>query len=100
MNGDFAAALAGVGPGLQKREILYLLAVGQFRAGEYARSRRLVDQALTVHSFLVSCNVRMFKCRYYAYLRKLSIRLSLDVFSFLSIDSMCRFRLISDRHQL
>uniref|UniRef100_A0A7I4AR39 Mitochondrial fission 1 protein n=1 Tax=Physcomitrium patens TaxID=3218 RepID=A0A7I4AR39_PHYPA len=40
------AALAGVGAPLQKREVLYLLAVGQFRAGEYARSRRLVDQAL------------------------------------------------------
>jgi hypothetical protein len=37
---------------MQKREILYLLAVGQFRAGEYARSRRLVDQALQVYAFL------------------------------------------------
>ncbi|KAG0586824.1 hypothetical protein KC19_2G120400 [Ceratodon purpureus] len=42
------AALAGVGAPMQKREILYLLAVGQFRAGEYARSRRLVDQALQI----------------------------------------------------
>lgn len=33
---------------MQKREVLYLLAVGQYRAGEYARSRRLVDQALQV----------------------------------------------------
>ncbi|CAK9205050.1 unnamed protein product [Sphagnum troendelagicum] len=33
---------------LEKREILYLLAVGQFRAAEYARSRRLVDQALKI----------------------------------------------------
>ncbi|CAK9863539.1 unnamed protein product [Sphagnum jensenii] len=32
----------------EKREILYLLAVGQFRAAEYARSRRLVDQALQI----------------------------------------------------
>eukprot|EP00246_Nothoceros_aenigmaticus_P015080 TRINITY_DN6088_c0_g1_i1.p1 TRINITY_DN6088_c0_g1~~TRINITY_DN6088_c0_g1_i1.p1 ORF type:complete len:166 (+),score=28.76 TRINITY_DN6088_c0_g1_i1:211-708(+) len=31
---------------LQSREVLYLLAVGQYRAGEYARARRLVDQAL------------------------------------------------------
>ncbi|CAM6089135.1 unnamed protein product [Calypogeia fissa] len=31
---------------LQKREILYLLAVGYFRAGDYTRSRRLVDDAL------------------------------------------------------
>ncbi|KAJ7516836.1 hypothetical protein O6H91_21G000700 [Diphasiastrum complanatum] len=34
-----------MGP-LQRRETLYLLAVGQFRAGDYSRSRRLVDQAL------------------------------------------------------
>lgn len=38
---------------MQKREILYLLAVGQFRAGEYARSRRLLDQALQVHYFFL-----------------------------------------------
>jgi fission 1 protein len=42
------ASLAGVGAPTQKREVLYLLAVGQFRAGEYARSRRLVDQALSI----------------------------------------------------
>jgi len=42
------ASLSGQGASMQKREILYLLAVGQYRAGEYARSRRLVDQALLI----------------------------------------------------
>lgn len=41
---------------MQKREILYLLAVGQYRAGEYARSRRLVDQALLVRKSLLPCS--------------------------------------------
>jgi fission 1 protein len=47
--GVFAASLSNSQIGaLEKREILYLLAVGQFRAAEYARSRRLVDQALKI----------------------------------------------------
>ncbi|KAH9299600.1 hypothetical protein KI387_031282, partial [Taxus chinensis] len=37
----------GGGP-LQRREILYLLAVGHFRAGDYSRSRRYIDQALQI----------------------------------------------------
>ncbi|KAH7441019.1 hypothetical protein KP509_03G021500 [Ceratopteris richardii] len=32
----------------QKREIFYLLAVGNYRAGEMARARRYVDQALVI----------------------------------------------------
>eukprot|EP00897_Mesotaenium_endlicherianum_P007385 jgi/Mesen1/6675/ME000343S05845 len=32
----------------QQREVLYLLGVGHYRAGEYIRSKRLVDQALQV----------------------------------------------------
>lgn len=43
-----AASLGANGGPLQKREILYLLAVGYFRAGDYTRSRRLVDDALEV----------------------------------------------------
>jgi hypothetical protein len=49
MFGVSAASLSdGRGGVSEKREILYLLAVGQFRAAEYARSRSLVDQALQV----------------------------------------------------
>jgi fission 1 protein len=49
MFGVSAASLSDGRDGVpEKREILYLLAVGQFRAAEYARSRRLVDQALQV----------------------------------------------------
>lgn len=33
---------------LQRREILYLLAVGHYRAEDYARSRRYIDQALQI----------------------------------------------------
>jgi fission 1 protein len=47
MFGVSAASLSdGRGGVSEKREILYLLAVGQFRAAEYSRSRQLVDQAL------------------------------------------------------
>ncbi|KAJ7541631.1 hypothetical protein O6H91_10G067800 [Diphasiastrum complanatum] len=42
------AALTSKSSSQKKRETLYLLAVGQFRAGDYARSRRLVDQALEI----------------------------------------------------
>jgi hypothetical protein len=49
MFGVSAASLSdGRGGVSEKREILYLLAVGQFRAAEYARSRSLVDQALQI----------------------------------------------------
>jgi hypothetical protein len=49
MFGVSAASLSdGRGGVSEKREILYLLAVGQFRAAEYSRSRQLVDQALQV----------------------------------------------------
>jgi fission 1 protein len=49
MFGVSAASLSdGRGGVPEKREILYLLAVGQFRAAEYSRSRRLVDQALQI----------------------------------------------------
>ncbi|XP_057826560.1 mitochondrial fission 1 protein A [Cryptomeria japonica] len=37
----------GGGP-LQRKEILYLLAVGHFRAGDYTRSRRYIEQALQI----------------------------------------------------
>eukprot|EP00249_Psilotum_nudum_P007948 c20933_g1_i1 orf=255-743(+) len=40
------ASLASMGGALQQKEILYLLAVGHFRAGDYSRARRYVDQAL------------------------------------------------------
>ncbi|XP_024540050.1 mitochondrial fission 1 protein A [Selaginella moellendorffii] len=33
---------------LQTREILYLLAVGHYRNGDYVKSRRLVEQALEI----------------------------------------------------
>lgn len=52
----YTASLSGQGAAMQKREILYLLAVGQYRAGEYARSRRLVDQALLVSKSLLPCS--------------------------------------------
>ncbi|KAL3697937.1 hypothetical protein R1sor_012013 [Riccia sorocarpa] len=42
------ASLGGNGGPLQRREILYLLAVGQYRAGDLPRCRRLVDQALEI----------------------------------------------------
>eukprot|EP01018_Ginkgo_biloba_P035011 Gb_10287 [translate_table: standard] len=42
------AALDSDGGPLQKREILYLLAVGHFRADDYSRSRRYIDQALQI----------------------------------------------------
>eukprot|EP01018_Ginkgo_biloba_P014824 Gb_24837 [translate_table: standard] len=42
-----AALDSDAGP-LQKREILYLLAVGHYRADDYARSRRYIDQALQI----------------------------------------------------
>jgi hypothetical protein len=63
--GVFAASLSNSQIGaLEKREILYLLAVGQFRAAEYARSRRLVDQALKV-GYVATC--RWIDCSFQAY---------------------------------
>ena len=32
----------------QKREILYLLAVGHYRAGDITRARRFIEEALAV----------------------------------------------------
>lgn len=42
------AALDRDGGPLQKREILYLLAVGHYRAEDYPRSRQFIDQALQI----------------------------------------------------
>jgi fission 1 protein len=33
---------------MERREVLYMLAVGQYRTGEYVRSRQLLDQALQI----------------------------------------------------
>uniref|UniRef100_A0A0C9QST1 Mitochondrial fission 1 protein n=1 Tax=Wollemia nobilis TaxID=56998 RepID=A0A0C9QST1_9CONI len=41
-------ALHNGGSPLQRKEILYLLAVGHFRAGDYSRSRRYIEQALQI----------------------------------------------------
>lgn len=40
------ASLANSSSPLQKREKLYLLAVGSYRSGEYPRSRQLAEQCL------------------------------------------------------
>ncbi|KAG5552555.1 hypothetical protein RHGRI_010589 [Rhododendron griersonianum] len=42
------ASLANSSSPLQKREKLYLLAVGYYRSGEYPRSRQLAEQCLEV----------------------------------------------------
>ncbi|KAA8518019.1 hypothetical protein F0562_015500 [Nyssa sinensis] len=42
------ASLANTSSPLQKREKLYLLAVGYYRSGEYPRSRQLVEQCLEI----------------------------------------------------
>jgi hypothetical protein len=43
-----AASLAATSEKSLKREILYLLAVGHFRAGDVPRARRLINEALEV----------------------------------------------------
>ncbi|KAA8518012.1 hypothetical protein F0562_015486 [Nyssa sinensis] len=43
------ASLANTSSPLQKREKLYLLAVGYYRSGEYPRSRQLVEQCLEMY---------------------------------------------------
>ncbi|KAL3529974.1 hypothetical protein ACH5RR_009296 [Cinchona calisaya] len=42
------ASLTGSASPLQKRERLYLLAVGYYRSGDYSRSRQLVERCLEV----------------------------------------------------
>ncbi|XAR60320.1 hypothetical protein NMG60_11033639 [Bertholletia excelsa] len=42
------ASLAGISSPLQMRERLYLLAVGYYRSGDYARSRQLTDRCLEI----------------------------------------------------
>ncbi|KAJ4980087.1 hypothetical protein NE237_010867 [Protea cynaroides] len=42
------ASLAGSNSPLQKREKLYLLAVGYYRSGDYSRSRQLVERCLEI----------------------------------------------------
>uniref|UniRef100_A0A5B7CB43 Mitochondrial fission 1 protein n=1 Tax=Davidia involucrata TaxID=16924 RepID=A0A5B7CB43_DAVIN len=42
------ASLANSSSPLQKREKLYLLAVGYYRSGEYLRSRQLAEQCLEI----------------------------------------------------
>ncbi|CAL5420726.1 unnamed protein product [Camellia sinensis] len=47
-NSSLADSLANSGSPLQKREKLYLLAVGCYRSGEYRRSRQLAEQCLEI----------------------------------------------------
>ncbi|CAL5369795.1 unnamed protein product [Camellia sinensis] len=47
-NSSLAASLANSGSPLQKREKLYLLAIGYYRSGEYRRSRQLAEQCLEI----------------------------------------------------
>lgn len=47
-NLSIAASLAGSSSPLQVREQLYLLGVGYYRTGDYARSRQLVERCLEV----------------------------------------------------
>eukprot|EP00252_Welwitschia_mirabilis_P007093 TRINITY_DN18166_c0_g1_i2.p1 TRINITY_DN18166_c0_g1~~TRINITY_DN18166_c0_g1_i2.p1 ORF type:complete len:169 (-),score=41.25 TRINITY_DN18166_c0_g1_i2:251-757(-) len=42
------ASLDTEGAALEKKEILYLLGVGYYRAEDYARSRRYIDEALEI----------------------------------------------------
>ncbi|KAL6341847.1 hypothetical protein AAG906_038092 [Vitis piasezkii] len=42
------ASLAGTNSPLQKREKMYLLAVGYYRSGDYSRSRQLVERCLEI----------------------------------------------------
>ncbi|KAL9411521.1 hypothetical protein AB3S75_045176 [Citrus x aurantiifolia] len=42
------ASLANSSPPLQQREKLYLLAVGYYRTGEYAKSRQILEQCLEI----------------------------------------------------
>ncbi|KAM7259238.1 hypothetical protein ACFE04_014979 [Oxalis oulophora] len=46
--GMLDASLANASSPLQKREKIYLLAVGFYRSGDYSRSRQLLDQCLEV----------------------------------------------------
>ncbi|CAK9185907.1 unnamed protein product [Ilex paraguariensis] len=46
--GMLEASLANTNSPLQKREKLYLLAVGYYRSGEYSRSRLLLEQCLEI----------------------------------------------------
>ncbi|KAJ9699183.1 hypothetical protein PVL29_007999 [Vitis rotundifolia] len=48
------ASLAGTNSPLQKREKMYLLAVGYYRSGDYSRSRQLVECCLEVWSSIVT----------------------------------------------
>ncbi|XP_043705996.1 mitochondrial fission 1 protein A-like [Telopea speciosissima] len=42
------ASVAGFDAPVEKRENLYLLAVGYYRSGDYSRSRQLVEQCLEI----------------------------------------------------
>lgn len=42
------ASVEGTGTLLQKRENLYLLAVGYYRSGDYSKSRQLVERCLEI----------------------------------------------------
>lgn len=53
---SFAASLTISRTPLQQREKLYLLAVGYYRSGEYARSRQLVEQCLEVCDNVIFLN--------------------------------------------
>lgn len=64
MNDDFgclmtqylsmAASLDATNSPQQKREKVYLLAVGYYRSGDYSRSRQLVERCLEVGSSMVA----------------------------------------------
>ena len=53
-NLSMAASLAGTNSPLQKREKMYLIAVGYYRSGDYSRSRQLVECCLEVWSSIVT----------------------------------------------
>lgn len=55
-----AASLAATSEKSLKREILYLLAVGHFRAGDVPRARRLINEALVVS---ISLSIMFLKFR-------------------------------------
>lgn len=50
---SLSASLNSSSSPTEKREKLYLLAVGHYRSGDYSRSRQLVERCLEVLSFLV-----------------------------------------------
>ena len=54
---SMAASLDGTASPLQKREKMYLLAVGYYRSGDYSRSRQLVEHCLEV-CFQFVCSFR------------------------------------------